>query len=378
MTKKRLIIAIAGLLVLCCAGSTLIVVLSPKTTETPVAKLLDTPEPEVSQAASSAPATHAPVAPTSTITPIPTLPPTKTPMPINTPTLTPKPTATNTPEPTPTPISKEDFIASVTDVTYADADRSDRYVGERVCWKGQVFSIEESEGNTAFQSWYFEGRHRAFEDLDAFIAFYAGLLPDVNEDTEVIVCGQLGEKFEGTNVMGGTIRQPLIYALYVDPWVPEALPTATPAPTPTPLPRTDDFNNPKQVGSWVMKLYDVKRAKAVYFYENAEVAQGVWLMPFVEFTNQGSGTRSPWEDLDFYLQDDQGRTYEAGYNDANLGAGWQFQAGSTMDDINPGLALGVVLPVDVPEDMGDVWLRVEQDASFAIYLGNASNISLEQ
>jgi hypothetical protein len=192
-----------------------------------------------------------------------------------------------------------------------------------------------------------------------------------------VACGELGEKFEGTNVMGGTIRQPTLVAFYVDPWVPSALPTNTPAPTPTPLPRVDDFGVHKQVGSWDMSLYDVKRAKAVYFYDNAEVAQGVWLMTFVEFTNLGSGTRSPWEDLDFYLFDDRARSYEVRHNDAWLGAQWQFQAGDIMDDINPGLLLGVVLPVDVPEDMGDVWLRVEQDPGFAIYLGNASTIPLE-
>ena len=126
-----------------------------------------------------------------------------------------------------------------------------------------------------------------------------------------------------------------------------------------------------------MSLYDVKRAKAVYYRNDAEVAQGVWLLPFVEFTNLGTGTKSAWEDLDFYLFDDRGWSYEARHNDAWLEAGWQFQAGNIMDDINPGLMLGVVLPVDVPEDMGDVWLRVEQDPDFAIYLGNASSIPLE-
>jgi hypothetical protein len=156
-----------------------------------------------------------------------------------------------------------------------------------------------------------------------------------------------------------------------------APPTRVPTAAPTPLPRTDDFGVQKQVGSWGMRLYDVKRAKAVYFHDNAEVAQGVWLLPFVEFTNLGTGTRAPWEDLDFYLFDDRGRSYDARHNDASLEAGWQYQAGNIMDDINPGLMLGVVLPVDVPEDLGEVWIRVEQDPTFAIYLGNASSIPLQ-
>lgn len=156
------------------------------------------------------------------------------------------------------------------------------------------------------------------------------------------------------------------------------VPTEPPATsTPIPLSRDDDFGVQKQAGTWGMKLYDVKRAKAVYRYDDAEVAQGVWLLSFVEFANMGTGTNSPWDDLDFYLFNDQGWSYKADWNKASSKAGWQFQAGDIMDDINPGLMLGVVLAVDVPEDMGDVWLRVEQDPGFAIYLGNASSIPLE-
>jgi hypothetical protein len=285
--------------------------------------------------------------------------------------------------PTPTPVptaSKEDYIASANqDLTYKEVDRSDRHKGERVCWKGQVFNIEEEEGITFFQAWYFTGRHLD-QSGDAFVANYEGILPDVYEETEVYVCGEIGEKIEGTNVLGGVIRQPSIFAKFVDLWEPEPLPaaTATPIPpSPTPLARTDDFGVNKQVGMWDTKLYQVKRAKAVYFHDQATIAQGVWLLSFIEFKNLGSGTSSPWKDLDFYLLDDQGRTYEASFNDAWLGAKWQFQAGDIMDDINPGVVLGVVLPVDVPENLGDVWLRVEQDSSFAIYLGNASSVPIE-
>ncbi len=133
-----------------------------------------------------------------------------------------------------------------------------------------------------------------------------------------------------------------------------------------------------QVGNWGMKLYDVKRAKTVYFFGNPETAQGVWLIPFVEFTNNGTGTRSPYEDLDFYLQRSDGVTLDIGYNDGTAGAAWQFQAGDFLDDIQPGSLIGVALAVDVSEGLGDVWLRAEQDPNFAIYLGNASSIPLEE
>jgi len=184
----------------------------------------------------------------------------------------------------------------------------------------------------------------------------------------------------GPMVMPEPINKPALGLFTPEPAKPLNTPVPTePPPTSTPIPlsRDDDLGVQKQVGSWGMNLYAVKRAKAIYYRNDAEVAQGVWLLPFVEFSNLGTGTRSPWEDLDFYLFDDRGWSYEARHNDAWLEAGWQFQAGDIMDDINPGLMLGVVLPVDVPEDMGDVWLRVEQDPGFAMYLGNASSIPLE-
>jgi len=147
-----------------------------------------------------------------------------------------------------------------------------------------------------------------------------------------------------------------------------------PAATATPLPKV----KPEQefvVQIWGLRLYDVKRAKVVYWFGNAEIAHGTYLIPFLEFRNAGSGTAYPSHNLDFYLQDDRGRQYEFDtFGDAVLGAAWQFHAGHLYDDINPGLKLGIALPFDVPPEMGDVWLRVEQDPKLAIYLGNVSQL----
>jgi len=158
---------------------------------------------------------------------------------------------------------------------------------------------------------------------------------------------------------------------------PTIAPTSTPVP-PTPLPKTDDFGVVKRVNNWQMSLYDVKRTKTVYFFGDPETAQGVWLIPFVEFTNHSSGTRSPYEDLDFYIQDDRGQTIELFYNDGSAGAAWQFQAGDLLDDIQPGQLIGVALAVDVPLDLGDAWLRTEQNPNFVIYLGNVNDIPPEE
>ena len=129
------------------------------------------------------------------------------------PTSTPKPTAT--PPPTLEPLESWRNTAN-TDITYKDVDKSDKFWGERVCWRGNVFNIEESGGETFFQAYYYQGRrYDAWSDNDAFVVYYEGELPDVFEDDSVEVCGYIGDKFEGVNAFGATIRQPTIYAIYV-------------------------------------------------------------------------------------------------------------------------------------------------------------------
>lgn len=157
------------------------------------------------------------------------------------------------------------------------------------------------------------------------------------------------------------------------------IPTPPPPPTspptkPTSLPLTPP-DQEFTVKNWGLRLYDVKRAKSVYFYGDARFAQGTYLIPLVEFRNAGSGTATPLRSLNFYLQDARGRTYKFDpFDDAVLGAAWQFQAGHLYDDINPGLKLGIALPFDVSPDLGDVWLRVKEDSKIVMYLGNVSQL----
>lgn len=127
-----------------------------------------------------------------------------------------------------------------------------------------------------------------------------------------------------------------------------------------------------------MKLYDVRRAKAVWFFGEGTYAQGVWLIPFVEFKNNSSGTRSPDEDFTFYFVDDQGRRFDFDVLNSKgiLGAAHQFTSGHYYDPINPGLVLGISLPIDTPLDLGGVWLKVEEDPGFSIYLGRANEVTL--
>ncbi len=156
-------------------------------------------------------------------------------------------------------------------------------------------------------------------------------------------------------------------------------PLPTPTSAPAVIPDSAEIGVEKMVGAWGLKLYDVKRAKAVWFFGQGTYAQGVWFIPFVEFRNNGSGTRSPGDDLTFYFVDDLGRrfNFDVLSSDGILGAAHQFTSGHYYDDINPGLILGISLPIDTPLELGAVWLKVEQDPGFSIYLGKANEIALE-
>ena len=115
----------------------------------------------------------------------------------------------------------------------------------------------------------------------------------------------------------------------------------------------------------------------MYFYGNAEIADGVWLTPLVELRNLGAAEIRPVDsNLSLYLQDQSGRIIE--YNIFNLSAvmaaSWQYQVGAHYDPIKPGVVIGTSFPFDVPPDLGDVWLRAKQNPDFAVYLGNVSQL----
>ena len=158
--------------------------------------------------------------------------------------------------------------------------------------------------------------------------------------------------------------------------IPTPPPTPKPAPTPKPLSKDTGIGAPEvRAGNWGLKLYNMKKAKTVYFFGTGTVASGVWAVPLVEIRNLGTGTAQPNDTLDFYLQDAAGRKYAFDeFSKGALGASWQFQAGHLYDDINPGIVLGTALPFDVPPDLGDVWLRVNQNPDVGIYLGNVSQL----
>jgi hypothetical protein len=304
---------------------------------------------------------------TPTATDVPTA--TSTPTPRPTQTYTPRPTRTFTPRPTPTPSATptiepyEDWKqAARTDITYKMVDKSDEYMGERVCWTGEVFNIEETMGLTFFQAWY-------RDTLDAFVVTYWGSLPDVYEDTRIEACGLIDEKFEGTNAYGATIMQPQIEAVYVV--TPTPRPTAKPKPTrtPTPIPVLAQIGEQVKAGNWLFTVTEVQYHKALYFYGDATVAMGVYCVLFLDIQNQASGT-AHFGELWWELHGAQGAVFDD--DSETFDAAWQFGGKDTpWDDLNPGETAQIVIAFDVAENgKGLVFYSANLDRPFVL-IGDA-------
>lgn len=273
-----------------------------------------------------------------------------TPMPSATEANTPEPTATktNTPEPTDTPVPTiEPFEVwretANSEITYYMVDKSDAYIGERVCWHGEIFNIKEESGSTFFQAWY--------EDFtgDAFVVVYNGVLPDVFTEDVVEACGYIDEKYEGTNRMGATIIQPQIRAVHVEHYNPPAQPPAQPQPTkpPTPTPRLAQMGEQVKAGNWLFTVTEVQWHKTVYLYDDARVAMGAYCVIFMDIQNQASGT-THFGELWWELRGAQGAVFDD--DSASFRASWQFGGKDTaFDDLNPGQTAQIVMAFDVAQ-----------------------------
>lgn len=141
-----------------------------------------------------------------------------------------------------------------------------------------------------------------------------------------------------------------IPALAVAPTsAPAQVPTPAPVQAPAPLP---EFGVTKQCGHFEYKLYDLRKVKSVWLFDSEYIAQGNFLLIFVEVKNISTGTSyfgkfgprlvlaAPSQRL--AAADD---SWRGGFR-----AGWMFQAGSIYDDVNPGLVLGEVEAYDLPLD----------------------------
>jgi len=118
----------------------------------------------------------------------------------------------------------------------------------------------------------------------------------------------------------------------------------------------------------------------VYWYGEATVAQGKWLLVFIQFTNASSGSAQPYRIQPFYLVDGYGNKHPLSgaftvARNASIAAHWQFQTGLVLDTFDPGQVLGTVEAWDLPDGSGNVYLRL---GAHTIYLGNFDEMPLEE
>ncbi len=159
-------------------------------------------------------------------------------------------------------------------------------------------------------------------------------------------------------------------------------PTATTAPKPTntPAPLIVPWKQNFKAGAWTWNVYAVKKAKAVYWYGSSYVAQGYYLLLFIQLTNGSSGTARPYEIDPFYLVDSAGRRHGLSEplsieREASIAAKWQFQSATLWQDFKPGEVIGAVEAFDLPEGSGNVFLHLGADT---IFVGNFDQIPLEK
>jgi len=165
------------------------------------------------------------------------------------------------------------------------------------------------------------------------------------------------------------------------PTPPPAPPTPTPAPpgaapTATPAPAQGlTIGSQVDANGWSFKVYDVKRRKVVYFYDDSYVAQGNFVLVFVEATNHLPGTSYFGKDLRPWLTDKPGTRY-SGSSKGSIYAQWQLGGlDSFYTDVNPGQTVRMLEAYDVPDGVGEVSLSLNPPLWIA--LENADAIPVE-
>jgi len=145
-------------------------------------------------------------------------------------------------------------------------------------------------------------------------------------------------------------------------------PTRTPAPTqpPAPPPSASTVGGlPVTVNGWTWSVYQVKKEKAVYFYQDSAVAEGMFYILFLRITNGRSGTSYPEKDLDFYLMDASGKRYTT--SRFEYYAQWQYGGkGDSFDEFQPGQTGEIILLYDVPSGTTGLRLVGTRDGQGAI------------
>ena len=122
-----------------------------------------------------------------------------------------------------------------------------------------------------------------------------------------------------------------------------------------------------QAGGWTVKVLEVQKRKAVYFYDEAYIAHGHFLILEMEVTNNQSGTAHFGEQM-AWLTDKPGNVY---HEDSKAGRYVAWMRGgrdSIWTDVNPGVTRRLAVAFDLPDNLRDVLLTL-WDVKW-IYLGD--------
>jgi hypothetical protein len=130
-----------------------------------------------------------------------------------------------------------------------------------------------------------------------------------------------------------------------------------------------------EAGGWRFKVSEVHKRKAVYFYDDAHVAMGRYLVVIIDATNLQSGTDYFDRTINPWVTDEPGNVFSVS-GTASGYARWQYGGISSIyTDVDPGNFVRIALAVDLPEDTGKVLLST--DVGKWIDLGDFASMASE-
>jgi hypothetical protein len=157
----------------------------------------------------------------------------------------------------------------------------------------------------------------------------------------------------------------------------EPLPTNTPKPTvkpkptqpPTPTPTLVGLGEEVKAGNWLFTVTEVQYHKALYFYDNADVAMGTFCVLFLDIQNQASGT-THFGELWWELHGAGGNVYDV--DSATIDAAWQFGGKNTpWTGLNPGQTAQIVMAFDVGQEAKGLQLYSDKLKQPLVLIGDA-------
>jgi hypothetical protein len=152
-------------------------------------------------------------------------------------------------------------------------------------------------------------------------------------------------------------------------------PTQSPPATPTPSPTAQlvvPFDRSFEADGWTWRLEEVQKAHVIPDGAGSNIAQGAFLLVFVEFKNRANALRRPNSLTPLYLLDANGYwrslpKVESPADDAATAAAGLSDAGLFRDILSPGEKQIAVAVWDLPAGSGDLFLLL---GNHRIYLGD--------